>query len=859
MFAFCRDIRKMQSDHLVHLAVWVSLFAFSHLAIADEPAHEIDKTKAAKAPVFSDQQIQFFEKNVRPLLIKHCNKCHGDKGSRKGGLRLNSRSALLKGGDSGPAADVKSPGESLLLEALNYESLEMPPRGKLPQKEIDVFTKWVEMGLPWPAGEETDDEHEEEHGPPAVNQEARQFWSFQPVSRPDVPTVKNERWVNTPVDHFILAKLEAAKLTPASPANKTVLLRRAYYDLIGLPPTPEQVATFLSDDSETAFENVVNQLLKSPHYGEHWARKWLDLVRYAESNSYERDDPKPFVWRYRDYVIRSFNNDKPYNNFIREQLAGDEFDNVTDDTVIATGYYRLGIWDDEPTDRKQAFYDDMDDVLSTTGQAFLGLTIGCARCHDHKLDPIPQKDYYRMLAFFRNVQRYGVRGPETVRKASLRSLGSEEEQKRYAVEIEKHKAAIKAIDQQLEGIEAPIVPKLVGGNKDDFKDESSRPRVLESQVPELLSQEDYDKYAALFARRDKLRKSPPAGLEQALCVKEHDTIAPPTHVLVRGNAAAPGEEVVPGVPSVLEYNSPALASISPKKNSTGRRLALANWIADDKNPLTARVMVNRIWQHHFGKAIVASPNNFGFKGRAPTHPELLDWLTAEFVASGWKMKRLHKLIMLSQAYQMSPVAKEPALEVDPENKLLHSFRMRRLTAEEIRDSILAVNGQLNLDKMFGPSIYPTIPQAVLQGQSQPGKGWGKSTPRDQARRSIYIHIKRSLMVPILESFDTPVPDTTCPVRFSTTQPTQALNMLNSAFINKQAKQFASHVRKQAGDDILKQVTLTLNRVLQREPTSREIHRAVKFITVANDTVDNDQALTQFCILALNMNEFMFLD
>ena len=338
---------------------------------------------------------KFFDQEVRPILQAHCLRCHGGEAKVKGGLNLTTRDGLLKGSDNGPVISLENPESSSLLSAIHHRDKKMPPSGKLPQAQIDILARWVSMGVPYTAAAAKG-----RHGPPQVDEQARRFWAFRPLSRPPIPSVKNTAWVRTPIDGFLLAKLEANGLQPAPPAEKTALVRRVYFDLIGLPPTPQQVDAFLADSSPDAYEKLVDQLLASRHYGEHWARHWLDVVRYAETNSFERDGPKPYVWRYRDYVIRAFNEDKPYDQFMREQLAGDELDLVTPEAMIATGFYRLGQWDDEPVDVTQALYDDLDDIVATTGQAFLGLTVNCCRCHDHKIDPMPQKDYYRLLAFF---------------------------------------------------------------------------------------------------------------------------------------------------------------------------------------------------------------------------------------------------------------------------------------------------------------------------------------------------------------------------------------------------------------------------------------------------------------------------
>ncbi|MCA9120389.1 MAG: PSD1 domain-containing protein [Planctomycetales bacterium] len=812
-------------------------------------------------PEHSAEQIKFFETEIKPILVKHCFKCHGANGAPKGGLSLTSRSGLLQGGDTGPSVLLESPGDSILLEAVNYASYEMPPSGKLPQAMIDVLTKWVEIGLPWTPGDEIAHVESEKHGPPPVNDETKQFWSFRPVVRPEVPSHPGDHWVRTPIDAFVLKSLDAAELRPAPPATKTALLRRAYYDLIGLPPSPEQVQDYLSDASPDAFERVVDALLESPHYGERWGRHWLDLVRYAETNSYERDGAKPFVWRYRDYVIRSFNDDKPYDQFVKEQIAGDELPTVTSDSIIATGYYRLGIWQDEPVDAHQELFEDLDDLVRTTGEVFLGITVGCARCHDHKLDPLPQTDYYGMLAFFRNVKRFGERSHESVLANSVRTLGTDESVERYERLIREHREETEENRKALGNLDRRIKADLVGVENDEWQAEQARIDIARTRIGKILSQKDFDRYVALTAERDQLRQFRPPGNEQALCVTEHGPTAHPTHVLIRGNAHVEGELVEPHFPSVLSPPSPNIISPGDSVNSTGRRLALARWLSSADNPLTARVMVNRIWHYHFGRGIVRSTSDFGFQGTAPTHPALLDWLASDFIDGGWRLKRLHKLIMLSSTYQMSSQPNEQALAKDPINNLMWRFDMRRLSAEEIRDSILAVDGSLNREKMYGPSVYVSIPEEVLAGQSRPGAGWGQSSPEDRARRSLYIHVKRSLVVPMMASFDGADTDASCPIRFVTTQPTQALGMLNSDFVNEQAAVFAKYLIANAGSRIHDQVALGLRRVTQREPTTEEIARGTRLVETLEHKykLSTEAALKQFCVTALNLNEFMYID
>ena len=797
----------------------------------------------------------FFETKVRPLLQTKCAVCHAGENA-SGKLDLTSRDAILKGGHSGPAVDLSKPAESLLLKVLHHTgAVKMPPQGKLPQPEIEALTRWVEMGMPWPAAASGGkNEPVAHHGPPAPDSpEARKFWAFQPVKRPAAPVVKNKAWARNPIDNFILARLEKSGLAPAAPVDKPALLRRVYYDLIGVPPTPDEVRAFVADKSPQAYEKVVDRLLASPHYGERWARHWLDLVRYGETNGFERDGAKPFVWRYRDYVIRSFNADKPYDVFLKEQLAGDELDTVTNETLIATGYYRLWQWDDEPADRVLAHYDELDDVVATTSQVTLGMTVNCARCHDHKIDPISQKDYFRMLAFFEGVTRYDPR-------RSLRSIAPPGDQKKFDAEEAAYKKRLADLDARLEETEKLAKADFEPVDFEEFKDEAKRPSLLKKRVPKLITEAQFAEYERLLKERDDLRKSPPRNLAMALTVKETGPQPPPTNVHLRGNPHVKGDPVQPGFLTVLNAPDPKIRPAKPDAKSSGRRRALAEWITNPANPLTSRVMANRLWQFHFGRGIVRSSNNFGSLGTPPTHPELLDWLASEFVKQGWRLKPMHKLMVLSSAYRMSPKPSPKALAKDPENDLLSHFDMRRLEAEEIRDSILAVNGSLN-PKMFGPSIYPTIPAEVLAGQSVPGLGWGKSSPEEQARRSVYIHIKRSLTVPILASFDAADTDFSCPVRFSTTQPTQALSMLNSTFLHEQAQILADRLEKQAGPDTAAQVKLGLWHTLQRAPTAAEIARGLKLIQSlqAEPNVTKRDALRYYCVVLLNLNEFIYLD
>jgi hypothetical protein len=602
---------------------------------------------------------------------------------------------------------------------------------------------------------------------------ARQFWSFQPIQKPAPPPVRNAAWPQSPIDNFILAKLEAKGLAPSPLADPRVLLRRLYFDLVGLPPAPEQMDQFLREYSarpNAAIEKAIDVLLASPHYGERWGRHWLDVVRFGQTNGYERDGEKPFAWRYRDYVIDSFNRDKPFDLLVKEQIAGDELDPLTNDGIIATGFFRLGVWDDEPDDKQQAEFDNLDDMLSATGEAFLGLTVGCARCHEHKFDPIRHEDYYSMLAFFRNIRQ----------------------------------------GKLIQTIDPTIQTPLQGGG------------------------------IALAAQEDIAKPKP-------------------TNVLNRGQAATPGAEVQPRFLPVLCRNNEASIPKNIKPfgdKSLGRRRALAEWIASKDNPLTARVIVNRLWQHHFGKGIVTTPNDFGNNGSAPSHKELLDWLASELIEHGWSLKYIHKQILISATFQQSssnssPQASEASLR-DADNSLLWRQNLRRLEAEAIRDSILAVDGRLN-SKMFGRGIFPTLPQEVLNTQSRPGLGWeNKTDPAEQSRRSVYIFVKRTLGVPLLESFDFANPDKSTAARVNTTIAPQALILLNSTFMDEQAAAFAERLKRECGCDLAKQIERAFRLALGRMPTAKESEIAVAYL-------HRQKSLAALCKMILNLNEFIYID
>lgn len=665
----------------------------------------------------------------------------------------------------------------------------------------------------------------------------REHWAFQPVQRPDVPTVKGTTWVRNPIDAFVLAKLEAKGWQPNAPAERAALLRRVYLDVIGLPPTPAEQDALLKEETPGAWERLIEQLLASPHYGERWGRHWLDQARYAETNGYERDATKPSVWKYRDYVISALNTDKPFDRFILEQLAGDELDDMSAETLIATGFQRLGPWDDEPADPLEDRFDQLDDMVSTTAQVFLGLTLGCARCHNHKFEPLTQHDYYRMVAVFGPLQR-----PQNGRMELDSPAGSPAEVK---AQTER--------DQQI----AALTRETTSQHAALFASAPSSPLSMLFNLNRSL-----DQTARLQWDIAQLKLTTP-DLPRGYFLKEPMTQPSAARLLVRGKATRPGPVVQPGMPAVLVSQQPAFPVSGPR--SSLRRLTLAQWIASPQNPLTARVIVNRIWQFHFGEGLIRTPSDFGTNGERPTHPELLDWLADRFVQDGWSIKKLHRLILTSNAYQMSKRWNAAYGAEDPENRLLWRMHNRRLEVEAMRDSILAVTGQLDR-AMYGPSIFPHVPKAALEGHSDPDKIWPRFDERQAARRTVYSHVKRSMIVPFLEVLDLCDTTRTAAKRNVTTIAPQALTLMNSEFTNRQAQHFAARLAA-CSDSSEAQINYAYRLLLCRPPTPSEKASLHRFLQIEADAMGKEQtevdarhhALEQMCRVLLNLNEFVYPD
>ena len=668
----------------------------------------------------------------------------------------------------------------------------------------------------------------------------RKHWAFQNVQRPEVPTVRRSEWVRTPIDAFVLARLEAEGLEPSPPADRVTLLRRAYFDLIGLPPMPEAVDAFLADQSSKAFGKVVDRLLDSPHYGERWTRHWLDLARYADSEGFKSDQTRPNAWRYREYLIRSFNGDKPYDRFVREQIAGDELWSNDPDAGLATAFNRL--YPDEHNARNlvQRRQEILHDITAVVGGVFLGLTYECARCHDHKFDPLLQADYYRLQAFFANVRSRDdiVLASREDADRHRRQLAAWEEKtapirrEMTALEEPKRKEILdKVIERYPEAIQEAILSPsgkrtpfqwLMYYKVQAFLDPGSYLYHAPTQaVVNQLKDEEKKRWKELKSRLDKFSELHPGELPIGIGIADAGRQAPRTFILSGGAYDAIGEEVVPGFPTLFDPG-PARIVAPEGMESTGRRTALANWIADPDNPLTARVMVNRIWHYHFGRGIVDTPSNLGLSGGLPSHPRLLDWLASEFIRNHWSIKHLHRLILNSNTYRQASLNREAVAGIDPENKLLWRFPRQRLEGEIIRDAALAVSGLLN-PEMGGPSVFPPIPPGMKAN-------WETTQePAERNRRSLYVFIRRNTRYPMFETFDLPDTHESCPRRDITTSPLQALTLLNSEVVLEWARGFAGRVLFSAGLDPDAQIDRAYRLAYSRHPTGEEKEAALDFL------------------------------
>ena len=734
-----------------------------------------------------------------------------------------------------------------------------------------------------------------------------QHWAFQPISQPQIP--QGEPGTSA-IDRFLLTELQSRGLGFNPPASARHWLRRVTLDLVGLPPTADEIAEFEADSSEFARARVVDRLLAHPGYGMRWGRRWLDVARFAETNGYERDGAKPHAWRYRDWVINALNSDLPYDRFVTEQLAGDEVPDRTAGTLVATTFLRLGTWDDEPADPLVDRYEQLDDIVGTVSTAFLGLTLRCARCHNHKFEPLSQIDYARFLAIFDPLKR-----PQDGRTDLDVEVGSEAEFAAHAAAITRQQAALLAVRTQAEGLNETLRSRLLARPPEKLSAAAwEAHRTAASQrTPEqkkLVDQTAGEWEALLNAvatedeRRERTRyasalqvlaEAAPRPLPRAYIWQEGTNPPEATRVFRRGNPTTPAGVVPPGFPEVLLRAAPGQvhepdAERQAGSRTTRRRLALANWLMDSRNPLTARVAVNRIWQGHFGEGLVNTENDFGVMGSPPSHPGLLDYLARQLISGQQRLKALHREIVLSAAYAQASDWHQAGATVDGDNKLLWRYPYRRLDAEVIRDSVLWASGRLNW-QMGGPSTHPRIHPDVLQGQSRPGSGWGPYVAEQASRRSIYIHIKRSLLVPELELLDLADTNSACEQRGISTIPTQALTLLNGEFWNSHAAELAQRIERgplpvgpraeaspsvaatntaplNAADD--QRVTAGYRAVLSRSPTSAELQAGLAFLAAQRRQTREEfpdrplaevdqEALSALCLVLLNLNEFVYLD
>ena len=720
-------------------------------------------------------KIEFFEKKIRTLLLDNCINCHSAENGGKGGLRVDDRNGLLEGGGRGPSIQPGKPEESLLIKAVRHQGPSMPPKKQLTDEQISDLEKWILDGAAWPSVEVPDDLTKPN---PEYDKLKKEHWSWQPMKETVPPQVANESFVFNNIDRFILAKLDEAGLQPVEDADKLALIRRVTFDLTGLPPTPEEVAKFVEDPTPNAFERVVDRLLKSPGFGERWARHWLDVSRYGESTDSARNIPFPHAWRYRDYVIDAFTSDKPYNQFIREQIAGDLLpaNSPTEkaEQLVATGFLALGVKDVNQRFKVRFTMDNIDEQIDTVSRSILGLTVSCARCHDHKFDPIPQVDYYALAGIFHSSDlcagvknKMGGGGLDYYDNTLLLQVGAESKPDPNAAEkIEAAKAAFEKAKAEFEEIRGTPEGLALGPN--------GRPKQQPFRLRMNKAQQE------LYALTD-----PAVQGKVAYGVREGKKIGD-TEIRIRGEAEKLGPPVSRGFLSTLEF--PDQPKVNP--NQSGR-LELAHWLTSDKNPLTQRVIVNRIWQHLFQRGIVSTVDNFGTTGDRPTHPELLDYLAKQFVKDGWSVKKLVRTVVLSHTYRLSAESKPANFSVDPANRLVWRHTPRRLDAEEIRDATLAASGQLNRTRPEA-SLAKNFKVIEMRNNGPEARGLGEQSSLS-VHRSVFLPLIRGVTPRALEVFDLADQGLVTGSREATTVPTQSLYFLNDPFVRRQALAFAERL------------------------------------------------------------------
>ena len=807
-------------------------------------------------------------KQAYQVLKANCFECHG--ALKRGGLDMRTPATLSAGGAKGKVIVAHDPEKSRLYQYATYEheiKMPPPPRGRIAEADLETLRNWIESGGSLEgvdeaasAAKSADDLKKAEDRP--IKPTEREYWAFKAPVRAPLPVVKSRGWEIHPIDAFLASAMEAKGLRPSPPADRRTLIRRASLDVLGLPPTPEEVEAFVNDTSPNAWERVVDRLLASPHYGERWARHWMDLVRYADSEGFEFDNDRPQMYRYRDYLVQSFNADKPYDRFIKEQLAGDEYAPESDEAMIATGFLRLG-----PSGGGTR-QDALDDLLSTTSLTFMGLTVGCARCHNHKFDPIPQKDYYRLQSVF-----FSTRAVEHPLVPAHEVEANRREAQRIDALQRPLREAERAIEapymQQILDREIAKLPEYMQiawktppeqrseGQKlnviqieKTITNDTLRALVTEKDIVALMPDDVKAKHADVKAQLAAIDRQRPKPFPTAAAIGERGRVPQPSYFLHRGSPDSPGSEMTPGALSVVSEEEWKFPEPPPDAKTSWRRRGLAEWLTWKGNPLTARVMVNRMWQHHFGEGIARNPGNFGKMGERPSHPELLDWLALEFMDRGWSMKAMHRLMLTSRAYQMSGVDIAANVAIDPENRLFWRAPRVRLEAEIIRDEILAVAGSLDRT-LGGPSIFPYIDPDLFEESSK--RTWRGKPDDDPStwRRSLYVFLKRSIRYPMFETFDQPNLVNSADRRNRTIIAPQALILMNNGMVQTQAKRFAERVRTEAGADVDRQVDRAFRLALARPPDVTERRRSVDFVK------SSPTGLVEFCHALFNLNEFVY--
>jgi len=842
-----------------------------------------------------------FSREIKPLLEQHCIKCHGPE-KQKGGLRFDTKEGAFKAAESGEKAIL--PGharESRLIKLVSSQddTERMPSRGEpLAAAEIDLLKRWIDAGAEWPEGKAST--NLVARAEMIVTDDDRKHWSYLPLQNPRVPSVQSVTPVRTPVDAFVLAKLEEKKLRPSAPADARKLARRIYFDLIGLPPTPEQVEAFREEfmkNSRKAVESLVDELLASPHYGERWARHWLDVVRYADSDGSESDSDRPNAYRFRDFVIHSLNDDLAFDTFARWQLAGDEFEPDNPQAIAATGFIVAGTHAALPDnlmaeERMRERFNELDDMISTTGSAMLALTLACARCHDHKYDPVPRRDYYRILCAFNGGDRAEVplapldevrrhREAEKAWKTEfdaakkrfddfLRQIRPKHEQAAREAKIE----SLKISDEEQAILKTdPNADQA----KELAKNFSKELKIEDKDLRLFLAEEKRSEWDSLEKAFKAAEARKPKRLPTAYGFADFGVNPRETFLLARGDFRAKGEPLELGFLTALtrgktpaDYWANARAS-GRRPDSTQQRRALAEWMTDTENGagvLLARVMVNRVWQHHFGQGLVRTVNDFGARCDPPSHPELLEWLTSEFVKGGWKLKPLHRLIMTSSVYLQDTAFDSGKAALDPEDRFLWRRRPQRVEAEILRDAMLAVSGNLN-PQMYGPAVKVPIVSEAIQARNM--KDPYPKDLKDTAatrRRSIYTFHKRVVQHPLMQAFDGPDAQASCGRRENTTVAPQALALLNDKFVRSRAEDFAHRIEKEIGDKVDAQIGLGWRLALGREPSATELESSIEFLQAQADKRSTREAeakearhlaLTDLCQAIFAMNEFIYVD